>query len=374
MGRLPRDRVPRRRRGVHAVARPQAARSLLPGARRPAEGRPAGALRRRRRGRHRPRRSARVRVAAAAHPPGRVAGQHAGRGVAGQLRRLGPARARRRGPARCAPGRAADAAGDGAGGRAAAGPPHAGDPRPRRRPPTGSTGSRAPGSTASSPSALDAPYQPGKRAMLKIKHQRTADCVVAGFRWHKNGPGTHIGSLLLGLFDDAGKLNHVGITSSFSWDRRAELAEELAPLRENAVEGHPVEGMGRVGRLRATPRRRASGCPARRRAGTGARTCRGSRSAPSAWSRSPTTTSRATASGTPRRSSAGVPTSPRRSAATTSSRRRVPFELEAIFGQLMDGCGCDERFSIFDRRIGRGRPRAVPPQRARIARPGSCST
>jgi ATP-dependent DNA ligase len=85
----------------------------------------------------------------------------------------------------------------------------------------------------------DAPYQPGKRAMLKIKHQRTADCVVAGFRWHKNGPGTHVGSLLLGLYDDAGKLNHVGITSSFSWDRRATLAEELAPLRENAVDGHP---------------------------------------------------------------------------------------------------------------------------------------
>jgi len=86
---------------------------------------------------------------------------------------------------------------------------------------------------------LDASYQPGKRAMLKIKHQRTADCVVAGFRWHKNGPGTHIGSLLLGLYDDAGKLNHVGITSSFSWDRRAALAEELEPLRKDAVEGHP---------------------------------------------------------------------------------------------------------------------------------------
>jgi ATP-dependent DNA ligase len=86
---------------------------------------------------------------------------------------------------------------------------------------------------------LDAPYQPGKRSMLKIKHQRTADCVVAGFRWHKNGPGTHVGSLLLGLYGDDGKLNHVGITSSFSWDRRAALVEELAPLRENAVEGHP---------------------------------------------------------------------------------------------------------------------------------------
>ena len=86
---------------------------------------------------------------------------------------------------------------------------------------------------------LDAPYQPGKRAMLKIKHQRTADCVVAGFRWHKNGPGTHVGSLLLGLFDDAGSLHHVGVTSSFTWDKRAALTELLAPLRENATDGHP---------------------------------------------------------------------------------------------------------------------------------------
>ena len=86
---------------------------------------------------------------------------------------------------------------------------------------------------------LDAPYQPGKRAMLKIKHQRTADCVVAGFRWHKNGPGTHIGSLLLGLFDDDGTLHHVGITSSFTWDRRAALVEELALLRERALNDHP---------------------------------------------------------------------------------------------------------------------------------------
>jgi ATP-dependent DNA ligase len=86
---------------------------------------------------------------------------------------------------------------------------------------------------------LDATYQPGKRAMLKIKHQRTADCVVAGFRWHKNGPGTHVGSLLLGIFDDEGKLHHVGITSSFTWDKRAALVELLEPLRENANEGHP---------------------------------------------------------------------------------------------------------------------------------------
>jgi ATP-dependent DNA ligase len=86
---------------------------------------------------------------------------------------------------------------------------------------------------------LDAPYQPGKRAMLKIKHQRTADCVVAGFRWHKNGPGTHVGSLLLGLYDDAGTLHHVGVTSTFTWDRRAEVAAELEPLRERAMDEHP---------------------------------------------------------------------------------------------------------------------------------------
>jgi ATP-dependent DNA ligase len=86
---------------------------------------------------------------------------------------------------------------------------------------------------------LDAVYQPGKRAMLKVKHQRTADCVVAGFRWHKNGPGTHVGSLLLGLFDDEGRLHHVGVTSSFAWDKREALVGVLEPLRENASDGHP---------------------------------------------------------------------------------------------------------------------------------------
>jgi ATP-dependent DNA ligase len=86
---------------------------------------------------------------------------------------------------------------------------------------------------------LDASYQPGKRAMLKIKHARTADTVVAGFRWHKNGAGTHVGSLLLGLYDDKGDLHHVGITSSFTWDKRAALVGELEPLRKNALKDHP---------------------------------------------------------------------------------------------------------------------------------------
>jgi ATP-dependent DNA ligase len=81
-------------------------------------------------------------------------------------------------------------------------------------------------------------YQPGKRAMFKIKHVRTADCVVAGFRWHKTGEGV-VGSLLLGLYDDRGTLQHVGVTSAFTMAVRRELATELAPLRANALENHP---------------------------------------------------------------------------------------------------------------------------------------
>ena len=82
-------------------------------------------------------------------------------------------------------------------------------------------------------------YQPGKRAMVKVKHVRGADCVVAGFRWHKQGPGTLVGSLLLGLFDEAGTLHHVGVTSAFSMQARRQLALELAPLRADALREHP---------------------------------------------------------------------------------------------------------------------------------------
>ena len=86
---------------------------------------------------------------------------------------------------------------------------------------------------------LDSPYRAGERTMIKVKHARTADCVVAGFRWHKNGKGTMIGSLLLGLYDDAGALHHVGVSAAFKEAVRRELVEELAPLREDALEGHP---------------------------------------------------------------------------------------------------------------------------------------
>jgi len=85
----------------------------------------------------------------------------------------------------------------------------------------------------------DGAYEPGKRAMVKIKHARTADCVVAGFRWHKTGKGTLVGSLLLGLYDANRRLHHVGVTSSFTMAKRKELATELAPLRVRAMEQHP---------------------------------------------------------------------------------------------------------------------------------------
>lgn len=81
-------------------------------------------------------------------------------------------------------------------------------------------------------------YQPGARSMIKIKHIRTADCAVAGFRWYKTGRDA-VGSLLLGLFDDRGRLQHVGVTSAFTMAVRKQLVEDLAPLRENALEGHP---------------------------------------------------------------------------------------------------------------------------------------
>jgi ATP-dependent DNA ligase len=82
-------------------------------------------------------------------------------------------------------------------------------------------------------------YEAGKRAMIKLKHARTADCVVAGFRWHKDGRGERIGSLLLGLYDDRGRLQHVGVTSSFTMAKRRDLVAELAPLRERALDEHP---------------------------------------------------------------------------------------------------------------------------------------
>ncbi len=90
--------------------------------------------------------------------------------------------------------------------------------------------------------ALDSPYREGERTMVKVKHQRTADCVVAGFRTHKDGRG--VGSLLLGLYDHDGALHHVGVASSFAAPLRAQLVDELAPYRTDALVDHPWRDWG----------------------------------------------------------------------------------------------------------------------------------
>jgi ATP-dependent DNA ligase len=82
-------------------------------------------------------------------------------------------------------------------------------------------------------------YEPNKRVMLKVKHERECDCVVAGFRWHKNGKNTALGSLLLGLYNEAGNLEHVGVCASFTAAKRRDLVAFLDPYRVNAIEGHP---------------------------------------------------------------------------------------------------------------------------------------
>ena len=93
----------------------------------------------------------------------------------------------------------------------------------------------------------DLPYLPGQRVMFTVRHQRTADCVVAGFRWHKSGPV--VGSLLLGLYDGAGRLQHVGVTSSFTRERRRELLAEVARYRLRAGDPHPWLGAAAAGRV-----------------------------------------------------------------------------------------------------------------------------
>ena len=97
-------------------------------------------------------------------------------------------------------------------------------------------------------------YQPDKRVMLKVKHERDCDCVVAGSRWHKDGHGKAIGSLLLGLYDDAGALQHVGVCASFPMEKRRELVQFLAPYRKDALKGHPWAGWaGQEGETQRMP-------------------------------------------------------------------------------------------------------------------------
>ena len=87
--------------------------------------------------------------------------------------------------------------------------------------------------------SISGSYEPNKRVMLKVKHERDCDCVVAGFRWHKKGDQPAVGSLLLGLYDDTGTLQHVGVCASFTTAKRLQLVEFLKPYRENALAAHP---------------------------------------------------------------------------------------------------------------------------------------
>jgi ATP-dependent DNA ligase len=110
----------------------------------------------------------------------------------------------------------------------------------------------------------DLPYREGERVMVKVKHERTADCAVAGFRWHKSG-GV-VGSLLLGLYDDAGVLHHVGVSASFTAARRRDLVDELAPYRPSTLEGHPWAAWAQLEENDA-PARRQPGAASRWNAG-----------------------------------------------------------------------------------------------------------
>ena len=157
-------------------------------------------------------------------------------------------------------------------------------------------------------------YRPDERTMVKVKHSRTADCVVAGFRWHKDGQG--IGSLLLGLYDGDGELNHVGVCGSFTAKKRRELVSELEPLRKDALADHPWREWADA-MAHATAAGRMPGSP---RVGTPRRTCPGTRSGPSACARWRSPSSPTEGSGTMRSSCGGGTIGSRGAAPTTSSR------------------------------------------------------
>jgi ATP-dependent DNA ligase len=102
-------------------------------------------------------------------------------------------------------------------------------------------------------------YEPGKRVMLKVKHERDCDCVVAGFRWHKKSEYQAVGSLLLGLFDNSGALQHVGVCASFTQERRLELVDYLAPYRKDALSNHPWRAWAEHGSAAGEESRRIPG-------------------------------------------------------------------------------------------------------------------
>ena len=165
-------------------------------------------------------------------------------------------------------------------------------------------------------------YAPGERGWIKVKHKRTADVVVAGYRVHKDGNG--VGSLMLGLHDDEGRLHSIGVASSFKAAQRRELMAELAPW--SCGRGTWATTPGPSGPTR--PPTRTGGSRAARRGGTTGRTSRSPRCGSSGWPRSATSGSTTAASATPAGSCAGAPTATPRAAATTSSRSSPPSSSE----------------------------------------------
>ena len=240
VGRLPGARVPRRRRALHPEPRPQAARPLLPRARRAAEGPAARALRARRRGRDRPRRRARSSRRSCCGSTRRRRG--CGCWPRSRRRRSSPGTCWRSATRTCGPSRRASGGPASRRCWAAPTPPVHLTPATRDRALAADWFDRFEGAGLDGVVAkrLDGAYQPGKRAMLKIKHERTADCVVAGFRWHKNGPGTHVGSPAARAVRRRGhappRRDHVVVHVGQAAPRSS---TELAPLREGALEGHP---------------------------------------------------------------------------------------------------------------------------------------
>ena len=176
------------------------------------------------------------------------------------LRPAGPGRRRLHRPAvRRTPGRAGEGARRPARPRSTSPPP----PRTRTRQGSGSSSSKGQGWTGSWPSRWTERYQPDKRVMFKIKHERTADCVVAGYRVHKSGPDA-IGSLLLGLYKDDGGLASVGVIGAFPMKRRQELFAGTAAAGDRLR--RPSMGLGQAGGRGAdAPQRR--GQPLERRQG-----------------------------------------------------------------------------------------------------------
>lgn len=158
-------------------------------------------------------------------------------------------------------------------------------------------------------------YQPDKRVMFKIKHLRTADCVVAGYRVHKSGSDA-IGSLLLGLYQEDGQLASVGVIGAFPMAERRRLLTELQPL-VTSFDDHPWNWAPTL--PASAPHVRTSSP-----AGMSAKTCRSCRCDPSGWSRSATTTWKARGSATPHSSTGGAPTATHAHAAMPSSNARSP--------------------------------------------------